>query len=226
MTPAQLPQGPWQQLFVDALKLMDDVAEHGISDPFWTFGGGTVLMLRHNHRMSKDIDLFVPDPQYLGFVTPRLSQVAEDLTIDYVETGGYVKLSLPEGEIDVVAATNLTTPAFEEWMLFGRTIRVETSAEIVAKKMWFRGNTATARDLFDLAMVLEREPEALIAAAPWFLRYRDEFISQIHDRQVILKAMFEQIDVLSFTPSYEHCCSVVTEFLRSLPGEQLLPAPR
>lgn len=223
MTPAQLPPGPWEQLFVDALKLMDDVAEHGISNPFWTFGGGTVLMLRHNHRMSKDIDLFVPDPQYLGFVTPRLSQVAEDLTIDYVETGGYVKLSLPEGEIDVVAATNLTNPAFEEWTLFGRTVRVETSAEIVAKKMWFRGNTATARDLFDLAMVLEREPEALVAAAPWFLRYREEFISQIHDRQVILEAMFEQIDVLSFTPSYQDCRSAVTAFLKSIPEGQSVP---
>jgi len=39
----------------------------------WTFGGGTVLMLRLAHRQSKDIDLFVPDPQYLGYVNPRLS---------------------------------------------------------------------------------------------------------------------------------------------------------
>lgn len=77
-TPAHLPDGPWQVLLQYALALLDDAAKHGgVSDPLWTFGGGTVLMLRHNHRHSKDIDIFVPDPQYLGFFTPHLSDVAE-----------------------------------------------------------------------------------------------------------------------------------------------------
>jgi len=54
-----------------ALRIIEEIKKHGTSDPFWTFGGGTVLMLRYQHRLSKDIDIFVPDPQYLGFVTPR-----------------------------------------------------------------------------------------------------------------------------------------------------------
>jgi hypothetical protein len=37
-------------------------------------------MFRYQHRLSKDIDIFVPDPQYLGFVTPRLSDVAAAVT--------------------------------------------------------------------------------------------------------------------------------------------------
>lgn len=49
-------------------------------------------MLRIAHRQSKDIDLFVPDPQYLGFVNPRLSDVAESITADYEEAA----------EIDVI----------------------------------------------------------------------------------------------------------------------------
>ena len=65
-------------------------------------------MLRHHHRLSKDIDIFVPDPQYLGFVSPRLSDVAEAVTADYVEGPGYIKLLRPEGEIDFVASPNLT----------------------------------------------------------------------------------------------------------------------
>ena len=57
-----------------ALALIDEITRYGgIADPFWTFGGGTVLMFRYRHRLSKDIDIFVPDPQDLGFVTPRLS---------------------------------------------------------------------------------------------------------------------------------------------------------
>jgi len=30
-----------------------------VSGAHWTFGGGTALMLRIQHRQSKDIDLFV-----------------------------------------------------------------------------------------------------------------------------------------------------------------------
>jgi hypothetical protein len=66
----------WETLFSQALKLIGEIARHGRDEPFWTFGGGTVLMLRYGHRFSKDIDIFVPDPQSLGFVTPRLSDVA------------------------------------------------------------------------------------------------------------------------------------------------------
>ena len=76
-----LPSGAWESLFSRALMLIDDIRKYGgIADPFWTFGGGTVLMFRYRHRLSKDIDIFVPDPQYLGFVTPRLSDTAADLT--------------------------------------------------------------------------------------------------------------------------------------------------
>ena len=40
-----LPSGPWEVLFERALRLVDDIQRHGgLSDPFWTFGGGTVLI--------------------------------------------------------------------------------------------------------------------------------------------------------------------------------------
>ena len=42
--------GAWQALFVHAQALMDDMCAHIRPDAFWTFGGGTVLMLRHGHR--------------------------------------------------------------------------------------------------------------------------------------------------------------------------------
>jgi hypothetical protein len=59
--------GVWRYVFVHALKLMRDMQLHTQADALWTFGGSTVLMLRHAHWLSKDIDLFVPDVQYLGF---------------------------------------------------------------------------------------------------------------------------------------------------------------
>jgi predicted nucleotidyltransferase component of viral defense system len=53
---------------------------------------------------------------------------------------------------------------------------VETAAEIVAKKLWHRGDRATARDLFDLALVIEREPQQLARAAPSLRRHRQAFL--------------------------------------------------
>lgn len=215
-TPDSLPVGVWQGLLQHAYSLIDEISVHGIQNPFWTFGGGTVLMLRHRHRMSKDIDIFVPDPQYLGYVSPRLSDVAEAVSDKYVEGPGYIKLLRPEGEIDFVASPNLTSNPFELWELLGRRIKVETSAEIVAKKLWHRGDRATARDLFDLALVIEREPLALATAGSFLIRHRDEFLKQVDQRKAVLKAQFEAIDTLDYCPSYEKAAQSAAAFLLSL----------
>jgi hypothetical protein len=216
--PDTLPDGVWQTLLVHAFTLVDEIARHGTSDPFWTFGGGTVLMLRHGHRLSKDIDIFVPDPQYLGFVSPRLSEAAEQVTSDYVEGPGYVKLLRPEGEIDFVASPNLTTQPYDEWTLLGRQVKVETAAEIVAKKLWHRGDRATARDLFDLALVIEREPDALDTAAPYLVRHKDAFLTQIQQRRAVLGAQFDAIDTLDYRPTYDEAVDRASRFLTRLPA--------
>lgn len=212
-----LPGGVWQSLLLHAFTLIDEISKHGgMAQPTWTFGGGTVLMLRHHHRMSKDIDIFVPDPQYLGFVSPRLSDVAETVTLDYVEGPGYIKLLRPEGEIDFVASPNLTSQPYEEWHLLGRLVKVETSAEIVAKKLYHRGDRAAARDLFDLALVIEREPQALTSAAPYLVRHRNAFIQQIKQRRSVLKIQFEAIDRLDYQIGYDAAVSSAERFLSSL----------
>lgn len=173
-------------------------------------------MLRHHHRMSKDIDIFVPDPQYLGYVSPRLSDVAELVTQDYVEGPGYIKLLRPEGEIDFVASPNLTSAPYEEWNLLGRQVKVETSAEIVAKKLYHRGDKATARDLFDLALVIDREPVALLSAAPYLVRHRDAFVHQIKHRRSVLQMQFDAIDRLDYQVTYDEAMGSAEKFLSSL----------
>ncbi|MBV6321814.1 nucleotidyl transferase AbiEii/AbiGii toxin family protein [Duganella sp. HSC-15S17] len=199
----------WETLFSHAMTLIGEIAKHGRVDPFWTMGGGTVLMLRYSHRYSKDIDIFVPDPQSLGFVTPRLSDVAESITTDYVEDASYVKLFLPEGEIDFVAAPNLTTPGFEMQTILGHEVRVESSIEIIAKKMWHRGDRITGRDIFDFVLIVEREPEVLMSAHEFMTRHVTAIFQQLDERHAQLKQQFDAIDALNFHPSFEQaCCSL------------------
>lgn len=217
--PSHVPNGLWQKLLPQAYKLMDEVQRHGGIEPFYTFGGGTVLMLRYDHRESKDIDFFVPDPQYLGYVTPRLSDVAEEMCGGaYSEAAVYVKLQLSEGEIDVVASPNLllAEAAFEFWELEGRQVRVETAGEIVAKKMYHRGNQGTPRDLFDLAMVIEAEPRTLAPANPFFYRHLDVFLQGLANPHPAMKERFDAIDTRSYTPSFDHAVSVASAYLTGL----------
>ena len=217
LTPKNLPEGSWKILLQEAFKIIDDLeARGGIAKPFWTFGGGTVLMLRYGHRLSKDIDIFVPDPQYLGYVSPRLSDVAAEVSEDYVEAAGYVKLIRPEGEIDFVAASNLTNLPFEIWHLLGREIKVETSAEIVAKKLWHRGHTATARDLFDLALVIEKDSENLKTASEYLKKHSAMFLGQLKSRKKILESQFNAINALNFRPTFTESFESAQAFLNAL----------
>lgn len=204
-------RGPWAGLFASALVLTDHLATV-IREPVWSFGGGTVLMLRLNHRHSRDIDLFVPDPQYLGHVTPRLSDAAESVTTEYVEAAEYVKLLLPSGEIDVVVGEPLTADPWEVVPFRGRLIRVETNAEIIAKKMFHRGHQAKARDLFDLCAVADADPAAIEAARPFFARHGAAFIARLKQNAALVEEEFAHIRRIRYARPFEECL-VLAELL-------------
>lgn len=204
--------GPWQHLFERAMQLMSHL-ESQVANPGWSFGGGTVLMLRMGHRQSRDIDLFIPDPQMLGYLSPRLSEEVQAITTDYEENAEFIKLYLPHGEIDVVVGEALTAAPFDLVSHGGRDIRVETSAEILAKKLWHRGDRGTARDLFDLCAVARHEPEALARAAPFFSRHAAQFIHRLQDRADIARREFAAIDALGFNQTFDECLDQAREIL-------------
>jgi len=204
----------WESLFAQALTVLDEISRHGRDNPFWTFGGGTALMLRYAHRVSKDIDIFVPDPQSLGFVTPRLSDVAEAVTSDYLETADYVKLYLPEGEIDFVATPNLTAPGFEWMTLLGREVRVETPVEIIAKKLWHRGDRLTGRDIFDFAVVARHELPSLKVERRYMVRHAEAIFTQLEERNQALNKQFNAVDAIGIPPSFEQACELLKDSLR------------
>jgi hypothetical protein len=212
--------GIWRKLFPHALVLMASL-EAQIERPSWTFGGGTVLMLRIGHRQSKDIDLFVPDPQYLGYLNPRLSDVAEQITTQYEESAEFIKLFLPAGEIDIVVGTPLTEQPFDLVWHAGRQIKVETCAEIIAKKMWHRGDRARARDLYDLCAVADAEPAAIDHAKPFFSKHGAAFLLQLQDRAALLDAEFDAIDTIGLRRSFPACLAQARDII-----EPLLRKPR
>jgi len=204
----------WEILFQRALTLIDDAQSKGIPVENWTFGGGTVLMRRHWHRISKDVDIFIHDPQFIGYLSPRLSPTAESLTSEYSEDSNFVKLKFPEGEIDFVVAPPLTAVPARTEVLLGRTFLVETSTEIVAKKIWHRGADITARDIFDFAMVAEREPGAMTEIAPILRDRRGPILDRLQRHEQWLRDRFESLEILEYRRSFDECLQILVRELQ------------
>lgn len=144
----------WGELFSVALEIIDAAnAEANILD-YWTFGGGTALMLQINHRESYDVDLFVGDPQALPFLNPETQGHPTSLNPSAYSSDGSGSLRLEfggVGEIDFICCPWITSPPSTRCEIAGRAIEVETVAEIIAKKIVYRGGSIQPRDLFDVA---------------------------------------------------------------------------
>lgn len=146
----------WEVLFDQAVACLDSCRNAIPPWARWSLGGGTALMLHLHHRRSRDIDVFLNDVQMLGYLSPRVNAFVENLAQDYVEAANYIKLTLPEGEIDFIAAPFLTAEPWRKVSLRGRRILLETPAEIVFKKLFYRAETLQTRDVFDAAAVIHR----------------------------------------------------------------------
>jgi predicted nucleotidyltransferase component of viral defense system len=199
----------WESLFRKALQIIDSVDADILPPDRWSFGGGTVLMRRYRHRFSKDIDIFVPDPQYLGHLSPRLNDTVEAMATHHIEQANFIKLYFPEGEIDIVAAGALTRPSSQMETILGRQVQVETPAEILAKKIYHRAREFTARDLFDFALIAEKEPGSLSSISNILRERRDTLLARLNANDATLRLVFEQLDVLEYRRSYNECLDLV-----------------
>ena len=211
----------WESLLARALLILRSAASAGALAREWSLGGGTALMLRFHHRASEDIDIFVTDPQMLGYLSPRLNPVAESLTPDYAEGPGFVKLYFPEGQVVFIVSGHLTASPITREIVLGREIPLETPAEIVAKKLWYRAADFTARDIFDLAFVARREPRAILQTGDVLRMRRDPLLKRLLRAEEALREQFEALDVLQEELEFDDCMREI----RGLLSEDLARRP-
>jgi len=138
-------RGPWRSLLAKAEGMVADVSRASGFALQPLLGGGTRLMLSLHHRLSDDVDLFIRDPQWIGYLTPRLNDaVAADA---YEESAVSLKLRYATGEIDFIVAMSLLNLPAQPFA--GISFKLEPIAEVLAKKLFYRGSMLTPRDLFD-----------------------------------------------------------------------------
>ena len=145
-------------------KAVSILESANIMPDLWEIGGGTVLSSYFDHRLSKDIDVFILDTQYLSMLSTRFNDDASE-ALDYMETGRFISLTFNEGKIDFIASPQITDFSPHKDLFYGHVLNLEHPVEIVCKKMYFRGDYALPRDIFDLAIVYtSHERENLINA--------------------------------------------------------------
>jgi hypothetical protein len=159
----------WHQLLDRVLQGLDELEREGQAVPDWVLGGGTALMILADHRLSRDIDAFIDDPQYLAALSPETTDVWKCSAWD--RAPHYLKLKYPEGEIDfIVTAPISSLPRIEKQIdLTGirkgprPTIQLDPPTEIALKKLHYRAAMLKPRDVFDISVINAIDGEVLIA---------------------------------------------------------------
>lgn len=105
------------------------------------------------------------------------------------------------GEIDFIVAGTLTTTPFETRVVEGRTVRLETIPEIIAKKVYYRGSETKPRDIFDIAAAARSQLGEVVNG----LRTLPEHVARTRERMERLNPEFvgRAIAQLMIMPDYE-----------------------
>lgn len=158
---------PWRLLLGRTVSGLAGLRAKGHPVPDWVLGGGTALMIHTGHRLSKDIDAFIDDPQALTFLSPRLGGEGVWRCETYSEAANHLKLVYPEGEIDFIVAPAVTGLLAERRLVTAEgdeptlEIEIEHPVEIVVKKLLHRGSMLKVRDVFDIAVVASIDGDVL-----------------------------------------------------------------
>ena len=138
-----------------------------------TLGGGAALVARWRHRESTDLNLFTAPGAFQRARThpttlERLIRSVSDLTLEVLTVGeGSCHATFREGQLDVLSQPAIMPESRSQDFVAGTSIRLETNASILARKIHHRilgMGLLYPRDLYDVACATKLEPEALSSA--------------------------------------------------------------
>jgi hypothetical protein len=213
----------WRQLLSRTVVGLEQLEQQGQAVPDWILGGGTALMLHSDHRLSRDIDAFIDDPQYLGIMSPDVTDVWDCRT--WYKAAHYLKLKYAEGEIDFIVSgplSDLATTSYEVDLMDlpakrKVTIEIEHPAEIALKKMHYRPTMLKSRDIFDIAVADSIDHEALVGNLNVISDKKSELLKRLGSiNPQYLQAELAELDIQEGWDDQKKNC---LETVRSLVGQ-------
>ena len=134
-------------------------------------GGGTVLAARWGHRHSTDVDLSLGWDAFHKRLFERRHAFADEVRalspafVQILEAGCLI--GLREAEVSLTVARDATGQPLSGDRVEGSRVPVESTAEILARKLRLRmlgQGLYLPRDMYDIAVARERDPAALATA--------------------------------------------------------------
>lgn len=212
----------WRRLLDRTLQGLAELKRQGRPVPDWVLGGGTALMVYADHRLSRDIDAFIDDPQYLALLSPETTDVWNCAAWD--RAAHYLKLKYPEGEVDfiVTAAISPLQPIEKQVDLTEirkgskPMIQIDPPVEIALKKLHYRATMLKPRDVFDISVVDAIDGPALIANLHEVADKKDDLLRRLEDiREDFIQAELAELDI---RPRWEMQKKTCLETVRGIVG--------
>jgi len=203
--------------------------KHGLSDVS-ALGGGTALAAYYwNHRYSTDIDIFTHSEVDISLLfrpskwDKNFKKIMQEL--GYTESKIhpiYTEFALKENfKMQFLSTADKTKNPYKLVKLWDMDILLESVEEIIAKKIYFRAYKGNARDLFDIAIAIHKDPSILnklLIPLSKIEELRETVITIQTDKQLSEEYLFE-INLMNPNPQYHklatHCINYLKEFLES-----------
>ena len=174
-----MPPSPREPLSLpdDANRLL--LAAQPILVQFFNFkhlvlGGGTALSARWDHRPSLDIDLFTTTFEVTRRVHRRHAELeaavaSQEGDLEHSCSPDRGEILFPDGgSVSWLHAPRITAPGRSRQFEPDTGLAIETNAEILAKKLYFRiyaNYDYLPRDLYDIAWAVTHAPSTTMEAA-------------------------------------------------------------
>ena len=220
----------WERLLNRTIVGLQRLRAAGQPVPDWVLGGGTALMIHAGHRVSKDIDAFIDDPQYLSFLSPRLGGESVWGCEAYSEAAHHLRLIFDEGEIDFIVAAPITDLPSERKMMdaigerdgIASSISIEHPVETALKKLYYRGTMLKVRDIFDVSVVDTLFPELLRKNLYRVAHLKAGVLDRLSG--ISEKFLRAELDELAIAESWRKhasgCAERVREIVKAIPAPQ------
>ena len=191
-------------------------------------GGGTALAAYYwNHRYSTDIDIFIYDKEDKKHLL-KDSNWTENIkvamqNIGYI--GGFINHPVyseitidKDSKIQFFDVIKKSKVPFQKVQLWDREILVETVEEIIAKKIYYRGDKGNARDLFDIAVAFHKEPDILKKTILKKDKIKALFqtVKNIYNSQDLKDLYLEEIKQMNPNNKYDIVAKNTIEYLYNL----------
>ena len=177
-------------------------------------GGGTALSAYYwNHRYSTDIDIFVhskddismmlrPKEWDSGFLD-KLNNLGYNgnCKVHPVYTEIVIK---DDYKIQFFSVEDKTQNPYKIVDLWGRKIQVESIPEIIAKKIYYRAHKGNARDLFDIAIAIHKNPLIFSELQVPIEKFKELFetVSRINENQELNREYISEIELMNPNENY------------------------